>query len=58
VRVDEWLLYSMESPNASGARGFVRANIFTRKGELVASTAQEGLMRRATRSPQRLAAAL
>jgi acyl-CoA thioesterase II len=45
VRVDEWLLYSIDSPSASGARGFARANIFTRAGVLVASTAQEGLIR-------------
>ena len=45
VRVDEWLLYSMESPSASGARGFTRGSIFTRDGRLVASTAQEGLIR-------------
>lgn len=45
VRVDDWLLYSMDSPSASGARGFARANLFTRAGVLVASTTQEGLMR-------------
>ncbi len=45
VRVDDWLLYSIESPAAAGARGFARASIFTRDGVLVASTAQEGLMR-------------
>lgn len=45
VRVDEWLLYSMDSPSASGARGFARGSIFTRDGKLVASTAQEGLIR-------------
>jgi acyl-CoA thioesterase-2 len=45
VRVDDWLLYSIESPVAAGARGFARASIFTRNGLLVASTAQEGLMR-------------
>lgn len=44
-RVDEWLLYSMESPSASGARGFARGSIYDRSGRLVASTAQEGLMR-------------
>ncbi len=44
-RADEWLLYSMDSPTASGARGFTRGSIFTRAGELVASVAQEGLMR-------------
>jgi acyl-CoA thioesterase II len=45
LRVDDWLLYSIESPAAAGARGFARASIFTRGGVLVASTAQEGLMR-------------
>ncbi|MEO6078994.1 MAG: acyl-CoA thioesterase II [Steroidobacteraceae bacterium] len=45
VRVDEWLLYSIESPVAAGARGFARASLFTRDGVLVASTAQEGLLR-------------
>jgi len=45
VRVDDWLLYAMDSPSASGARGFARASIFTREGVLVASTAQEGLVR-------------
>jgi len=44
-RVDDWLLYSLDSPSASGARGFARGSIYTRDGVLVASTAQEGLMR-------------
>ncbi len=44
-RVDEWLLHVMDSPSASGARGLVRGRIFTRDGRLVASTAQEGLIR-------------
>lgn len=44
-RMDEWLLYSVDSPSASGARGLVRGQLFTREGVLVASTAQEGLMR-------------
>jgi acyl-CoA thioesterase II len=44
-RADEWLLYEMESPFAGGARGFTRGSIFTRSGELVASVAQEGLLR-------------
>ena len=42
---DDWLLYSMESPNASSARGFARGNIFSRDGKLIASVAQEGLLR-------------
>ena len=45
LRVDEWLLYAMESPSASGARGFARASVFARDGRLVASAAQEGLVR-------------
>lgn len=45
LRVDEWLLYATESPSASGARGFARAGLFNRDGRLVASTAQEGLVR-------------
>jgi acyl-CoA thioesterase-2 len=44
-RADEWLLYAQDSPNASGARGFVRGQIFARDGTLVASVAQEGLVR-------------
>ncbi|MEP7382653.1 MAG: acyl-CoA thioesterase II [Gemmatimonadota bacterium] len=44
-RADDWLLYSVESPVAAGARGFVRGSIYTRDGTLVASVAQEGLMR-------------
>ena len=45
VRIDDWLLYSFDSPNASGARGFARGQFFTRDGVLVASAAQEGLFR-------------
>jgi acyl-CoA thioesterase II len=48
-RVDEWLLYDVESPNASGARGLVRGRFFDRNGRLVASAIQEGLIRK--RSP-------
>ncbi len=43
--VDDWLLYAIESPSASGARGFSRGSIYTRDGRLVASVAQEGLIR-------------
>jgi acyl-CoA thioesterase-2 len=42
---DDWMLFSADSPSTSGARGFARGNIFTRDGKLVASVAQEGLMR-------------
>jgi acyl-CoA thioesterase-2 len=44
-RVDDWLLYSHDSPWAGGARGFNRGMMFTRDGKLVASVAQEGLIR-------------
>jgi acyl-CoA thioesterase-2 len=50
-RVDEWLLHVMESPAAHGARGLVRGQIYTQDGRLVASTAQEGLMRQRVPSP-------
>lgn len=45
-RLDEWLLYDMDSPAASSGRGLARGQFFTREGVLVASTTQEGLMRR------------
>jgi len=45
ICIDEWLLYSIDSPNASGARGLARGQFFNEAGELVASTAQEGLLR-------------
>lgn len=45
-RFDEWLLYVMDSPTAHGARGLARGTVYTRDGVLVASTAQEGLIRR------------
>ena len=48
-RMDDWLLHVMHSPSASGARGFVRGQIFTQDGTLVASTAQEGLIRKRPR---------
>ncbi|MBN8913171.1 MAG: acyl-CoA thioesterase II [Rhizobiales bacterium] len=44
-RADDWLLYAQDSPSAAGARGFCRGSFFTRDGRLVASTAQEGLIR-------------
>jgi acyl-CoA thioesterase II len=46
ARPDEWLLYVLDSPTASGARGFARGSVYSRDGRLVASTAQEGLVRR------------
>jgi acyl-CoA thioesterase-2 len=45
-RFDDWLLYSVDSPSASGARGLVRGQFFDRAGRLVASCAQEGLIRK------------
>ncbi len=44
-RMDDWLLYAMESPNAFGARGLNNGRIYTRAGKLVASVTQEGLIR-------------
>jgi acyl-CoA thioesterase-2 len=49
-RVDEWLLHVMDSPNAHGGRGLVRGQLFTEDGRLVASTSQEGLIRRRTKT--------
>jgi acyl-CoA thioesterase II len=46
LRCDQWLLYVIESPAAHGARGLVRGSFFTEDGRLVASTVQEGLIRR------------
>jgi acyl-CoA thioesterase-2 len=48
ARADEWLLNVLDSPTASGSRGFARGSIYSRDGRLVASTAQEGLVRRRT----------
>jgi len=45
VRVDDWLLYSIDSPSASGARGFSRGEVYSLDGTLVASTSQEGMLR-------------
>jgi acyl-CoA thioesterase-2 len=45
ARIDEWLLYTQESPSASGARGLALGRLFTADGVLVASVAQEGMMR-------------
>jgi acyl-CoA thioesterase-2 len=46
ARVDEWLLYVLDSPSSSNSRGFGLGSIYSRDGVLVASTAQEGLVRR------------
>lgn len=45
-RFDEWVLIAMDSPAAAGSRGFNRGTMFTQDGKLIASVAQEGLMRR------------
>jgi acyl-CoA thioesterase-2 len=45
-RVDEWLLYALDSPAAHGARGLARGRVFTQDGRLVASVTQEGLIRK------------
>jgi acyl-CoA thioesterase II len=44
-RANEWLLYAQDSPSAAGGRGFNRGSLFTRDGKLIASVAQEGLIR-------------
>ena len=51
-RADQWLLYVNDAPSAFGARGFVRGQVFTRDGQLVASSAQEGLIRLREPKPQ------
>lgn len=45
IDISDWLLYQLDSPSSSNARGFTRGNIFTRRGVLVASAVQEGLIR-------------
>jgi acyl-CoA thioesterase-2 len=45
ARVDDWLLYVQDSPSATGGRGLSRGSFFTRSGELVATVAQEGMVR-------------
>jgi len=44
-RMDDWLLFSIESPNASGGRGLCFAHVYTQDGTLVATVTQEGLIR-------------
>lgn len=48
-RLDDWLLYSIESPSACGARGFSQGHVYSRSGKLLASVAQEGLIRTAAK---------
>ena len=45
-RMDEWLLYALDSPSASNSRGFTRGNIFTQDGKFIASVVQEGMIRK------------
>ncbi|RZI68685.1 acyl-CoA thioesterase [Variovorax guangxiensis] len=51
-RLDDWLLYRLDSPSASGARGLSRGSVYTRSGQLVASTAQEGMLRARNHDPR------
>jgi len=51
-RMDDWMLYSCDSPNTGGGRGFARGMIFNRSGTLVASTAQEGVIRIRREQPE------
>ena len=44
-RMDDWLLYAVDSSSASGSRGMVRGRFFTRDGKMVATSMQEGLIR-------------
>jgi acyl-CoA thioesterase II len=50
-RADEWLLYAQDSPSLSDSRGFARGLIFSRDGTLIASVAQEGLLRQRRQKP-------
>lgn len=49
-QLDDWMLYAQDSPSASGSRGFNRGSIYDRKGRLIASVAQEGLIRQRKRN--------
>ncbi|HEX4160118.1 MAG TPA: hypothetical protein VHY79_16765, partial [Rhizomicrobium sp.] len=50
-RADEWLLYVQDSPSTSGSRGFSRGLVYDIERRLVASVAQEGLIRMRNRTP-------
>ncbi len=52
INFSDWHLYTMDSPYAGGARSFNRGSVFTREGRLVASVAQEGLMRPVKQRPK------
>jgi acyl-CoA thioesterase-2 len=45
ARVDQWMLYVQESPSAQGGRGLALGKIFNGRGELIATVAQEGMVR-------------
>jgi acyl-CoA thioesterase-2 len=45
ANLEDWLLYTQDSPSTSGGRGFARGAIYSLSGQLIASTAQEGLIR-------------
>ncbi len=45
-KIDDWLLYAIESPSASGGRGFVKGQVYNREGILVATAVQEGVIRK------------
>lgn len=51
-RMDEWLLYAQDSPSGSSGRGLNRGNVFTQDGRLVASVAQEALIRMTSKDAQ------
>jgi acyl-CoA thioesterase II len=51
-RADEWMLYVQDSPSLAGSRGFTRGEIFASDGTLVASVAQEGLLRQRRPKPK------
>lgn len=50
--LSDWVLYSVDSPNACGGRGFVKGQFFNQQGELLASATQEGLIRMKRNSPE------
>ena len=52
MKFDDWHLYSMDAPYAGGGRSFNRGKVFDQQGRLIASVAQEGLMRKAIRKPK------
>ena len=54
ARMDDWFLYAMESPNACAGRGLSMGRVYSRSGELVASVAQEGLLRQYHLTPDML----